>query len=365
MKWIVAIIVAMLLQLAPAFAQTRIQLSWNPTTDNVGVTGYNIYRNGVKVGTSATTTYIDTGLTPGTSYNYKVTAFDAAGNESGQSTQIAVTTLPSPTPQPPVGGGFPDASTTGIPAGTTLTPYTGPCNITVNGTIIDSKAIDCTASKLYILAQNVQIKNSKILGQTLSDEGTSNSFTITDTEVDGRGAETCIGGVNYTATRVNVYNCRRSMYCWDNVTIQDSYIHGNYTDATGTAHQSGVRFSTNCTFRHNSITCDAPDVPPDGGCSAGITGYGDFAAPNNVTIDNNIILRTNTGGYCTYGGDIAGKPFPNATNIRYTNNIWQRKTNGTYMCGSYGPITGFNSAGAGNVWTNNKWDDGVNVPPAN
>jgi chitodextrinase len=58
----------------------------------VGVTGYRIYRDGEPVGISASTTYSDTGLNSTTQYCYRVTAYDAAGNESGPSAQVCVTT---------------------------------------------------------------------------------------------------------------------------------------------------------------------------------------------------------------------------------------------------------------------------------
>jgi hypothetical protein len=61
----------------------QITVSWTASTDNVGVTGYNILRNGTEIGTSTTTTYADTGpLTTGVGYTYNVSAFDAAGNTS-------------------------------------------------------------------------------------------------------------------------------------------------------------------------------------------------------------------------------------------------------------------------------------------
>ncbi len=75
------------------------QLSWTVSTDNVGLTGYRIYRDGSAIGTSTTTTFTDNGLTVGNTYSYTITAFDAAGNESGQSTPVNVNTsdLQAPT----------------------------------------------------------------------------------------------------------------------------------------------------------------------------------------------------------------------------------------------------------------------------
>ena len=81
--------------MATAQTSAQIALSWDASTDNVAVTGYNIYRGGVKVGQVVTPGYNDSGLTAMTLYNYKVSALDAAGNESAQSTQASATTLGS------------------------------------------------------------------------------------------------------------------------------------------------------------------------------------------------------------------------------------------------------------------------------
>lgn len=99
---------------SPSQATNSISLSWKASSDDTGVTGYRVYRNGSTsaIGTTSTTSFIDTGLTAGTSYSYTVAAFDAAGNLSGQSQPLSVSTVttpsPSPTPSPsssPVAGG--------------------------------------------------------------------------------------------------------------------------------------------------------------------------------------------------------------------------------------------------------------------
>jgi chitodextrinase len=77
-----------------AVGSTRINLSWTASTDNVGITGYEIHRGGTKVGTSTTTSYADIGLTPSTEYCYVVKAYDAAENLSSSSNQACATTLP-------------------------------------------------------------------------------------------------------------------------------------------------------------------------------------------------------------------------------------------------------------------------------
>jgi chitodextrinase len=77
---------------ATTLSSSQINLSWSPSTDNVGVTGYKIYRGGVQVSTSAVNSYSDTGLSPSTAYSYTVSAYDMAGNNSVQSTGASATT---------------------------------------------------------------------------------------------------------------------------------------------------------------------------------------------------------------------------------------------------------------------------------
>jgi RHS repeat-associated protein len=77
--------------------QTGFTLSWNTSTDNIGVTTYDIYRNETLYNSVSTTNATITGLTPGTTYAFTVKAKDAAGNISAASTALNVTTLPANT----------------------------------------------------------------------------------------------------------------------------------------------------------------------------------------------------------------------------------------------------------------------------
>ena len=69
-----------------------VQLSWAASTDNIGVSGYQVFRDGALRGTTAATSYTDSGLVPRTSYSYRVAAYDAAGNVSAASPARSVTT---------------------------------------------------------------------------------------------------------------------------------------------------------------------------------------------------------------------------------------------------------------------------------
>ena len=82
---------------ASGTTQTTTNLSWTASTDNVGVTGYDVYQNGAFKANTASTTYAVTGLTASTAYTFHVIARDASGNSSAQSNTANVTTL---TPAP-------------------------------------------------------------------------------------------------------------------------------------------------------------------------------------------------------------------------------------------------------------------------
>ena len=77
---------------ASAVQMRQFTLSWTAATDNVGVTGYDIYQDGSKIGETAATTFTVTGLMPSTLYTMTVKAKDAVGNVSTASAALPVTT---------------------------------------------------------------------------------------------------------------------------------------------------------------------------------------------------------------------------------------------------------------------------------
>jgi chitodextrinase len=89
---------------ASAPSPTRVDLGWTAATDNSGVTGYLVYRNGdpTPIATlGGVTSYSDTSVAPSTAYSYVVRARDAAGTLSGPSGPATATTPSSPPPPPP------------------------------------------------------------------------------------------------------------------------------------------------------------------------------------------------------------------------------------------------------------------------
>ena len=71
---------------------SQLALDWSPSTDNVGVTGYRLYRNGALIATVAETEYLDSGLVAATTYTYSLRAIDAVGNASGASSSLSAKT---------------------------------------------------------------------------------------------------------------------------------------------------------------------------------------------------------------------------------------------------------------------------------
>ncbi|TDD61621.1 hypothetical protein E1263_06955 [Kribbella antibiotica] len=116
---------------ATGTTSSSVSLAWNASTDNVGVTGYAVYRNGTEVATASGTTYTDTGRTASTSYTYTVKARDAAGNLSAVSNSVTATT------QGGTGGG------PAVPFGSHQFPYAaGMLKPTGSQATLDQKVID-------------------------------------------------------------------------------------------------------------------------------------------------------------------------------------------------------------------------------
>src|SRR6266480_2738772 len=86
---------------ATAVSSSQINLSWTASSDNVGVSGYRVFRGGTQIATTSTTSFANTGLSASTTYSYTVAAYDAAGNLSAQSSSASATTPAPPDTTPP------------------------------------------------------------------------------------------------------------------------------------------------------------------------------------------------------------------------------------------------------------------------
>jgi hypothetical protein len=270
----------------------------------------------------------------------------------------------------PAGGAWPGPGNTGVPRGTQLTAYTGPCTISKAGTVIDAKTVNCDLS---IQAANVTIKRSKINGGVNLDtdrEGAGGwSYTLTDSEVDaGVRQLPAVSYGNMTIVRSNIYGGQTSVQCGEKAktcVVTDSWLHGQRMPDNVEWHLGGFLSNggTNVRIRHNRISCDPPENSVGGGCTGDLNLFGDFAKVSDVIADSNYFGANKANSYCLYAGDTRSKPYPNADHIVISNNVWQFGAN--KKCGAYGPVAGFNPNGPGNVWKNNTWEDGTPVQPEN
>lgn len=164
-----------------------IGLAWTASTDDVGVAGYKIYRNGSLVGTSTTTNFTDTGLTPVTNYTYTVVAYDAANNTSAASAPVATqTAFDTTAPTAPGNLHSPTQTDTTI----TLNWDVGTDNVAVSGynvfrgnTLITSTTgTSFTDTGLSVdTAYDYHVQTYDTSGNVSPDSQTLNTRTLTDT----------------------------------------------------------------------------------------------------------------------------------------------------------------------------------------
>lgn len=131
----------------------KIGLTWTASTDNVGVVGYKIYRDGVKIGSTSGTSHHDSGLIASTTYSYTVAAYDKAGNISAQCGAVSATT----------------------PEGPDTTAPSAPTDLVA--TAVSSSQINLTWT---VSTDNVALKGYKIYRNgTLIATSTTNSYSNT------------------------------------------------------------------------------------------------------------------------------------------------------------------------------------------
>ena len=142
---------------ATNLTQTSFMLLWTASTDNVGVIGYDVYQDGIKIngGSVVSTSYNISGLSLNTPYTYLVRAIDAATNMSAASSSLLVTTLAAPDTEAP----------------------TAPTNLAVTNLTQSSLTLSWTAStdNVGVAGYDVYQNGSKINGATIV--GTSYNFS--------------------------------------------------------------------------------------------------------------------------------------------------------------------------------------------
>jgi hypothetical protein len=265
---------------------------------------------------------------------------------------------PAPSPPPPPGStscplpAYPDASCTGIPAGTSLTLINGDMTISTPNTVIDSKEIHGCVT---VTAPGVIIRKSKIYctsaspdvvsspdgaydGTALLVEDSDVSCSSTPNNVASGGPGTAFGDTHIVVHRTNIHGCENGFDIDADVTVTDSYIHDLWNSAD--SHTDGIQFASghyvsasnhsiingalNVTITHNTIFSRGYDGTDT--TSAIISNRG---GDNTVLIQANLLAG---GAYTLYCEQNA-----TGTNYRVINNHFSTKYHPTV--GAYGMST--------------------------
>jgi hypothetical protein len=166
---------------------------------------------------------------------------------------------------------FPNATNTGVPAGTVLTVVKGNQTFSTSGQVVSGLDVH---GKVIINANNVTLKNSIVRGPAAGPcvngaaiEVHSEGFMIQDVEVMMENPTACLDGISAfnssgTILRAHIHGGVDGIKTGSNILIQDSYIHDMQWFASdpnqggGATHNDGVQTfagETNVTLRHNTI----------------------------------------------------------------------------------------------------------------
>ncbi len=188
---------------------STVNLSWMASTDNMGIGGYKIYRDGKAVNSRLVTdtAYTDTGLIPDTSYTYYVKAVDASGNESVASETISVTTDPPDTLPPTAPGDLRNTGKTGSTVSLSWTASNdnvGVSGYTVyrNGTAVNSKLITDTSYTDTGLIPNTTYTYYVTAKDGAANESATSSMISVTTNPDSQGP-TAPGALTSTGKTAN------------------------------------------------------------------------------------------------------------------------------------------------------------------
>jgi hypothetical protein len=279
-----------------------------------------------------------------------------------------------PTPQAldtsKVYNGYPGSNNTGVPVGKRLPSRDRGMDVYEDGAIIENIEIN---GQVNIRAEDVTIRKSRVNSIIYLDTDVPDSVdwhvTIEDSHVKvtsalQRGVVT-LG--EFTIRRSNIQGGQMSTSCTRNCEVRDSWLHGQVMPDGVDWHLGGFLSNGGHDMEvvHNTLSCDTPNNADGGGCSGDLNLFGDFEAITNVVIDGNLLTANQDAGYCTFLGYNAFKTYgPGAQNVVFINNVFERGATG--HCAGFGSNTDFQVGGIpapGNVWYNNKYDDGTTVNP--
>ena len=286
-------------------------LSWTAATDNVGVTGYNVYQNGVLKTTTTATTLAVTGLTASTTYNFYVLAKDAAGNSSTSSNTVNLTTLA------PADTTAPSASTLSVSGTTTsstnLAWTAATDNVGVTGYTIYQNGVLKTTTTATTLAvtglaasttYNFYVLAKDAAGNSSASSNTVNLTTLapadttapTTSTLSASGTTTSSTNLSWTAATDNV-----------GVTGYNVYQNGTLKTTTTATSLALASLTASTTYSFYIVAKDAT---------------GNLSAASNI-LSVNTLSNPKIGAaiYCSSYGISTAREYINKVQIGSTTNV--------------------------------------------
>jgi chitodextrinase len=283
---------------------TNVSLAWSPSSDNVAVAGYGVYKNGTLVSTTSGASYTVGGLACGTSYTFSVDAYDAAGNRSAKTSLTAATSsscTDTGAPTPPTNLNATGATATsvsfswaastdnvgvagyGIYRGGTLVTSTATTNQTLSGLScgtsysIGVDAYDAAGNRSQQAALTIATSPCPdSIAPTAPGTPTATSATTTNIALSWGPSIDNIGVVGYDlySNTTKVGSTPGTNYTFGNLTCGTSYTLGVE------AYDAAGNHSTRATVGAATAACATP--PPPSSSDPVIAAAGDIcSSPTN------------------------------------------------------------------------------------
>jgi hypothetical protein len=253
-------------------------------------------------------------------------------------------------PARPASGTWPDAGSTGVPAGTRLEAMNGQLTFSTPGQVVDGKDVN---GCITVTASNVTISRFRVRGcarePVISVGYGLRGIRIEDCEIDGGNLNpdaSAVGYDGYSIRRCDIHNTGSGLHMTNDVTVEDNWVHDLHEGQDSHNDCVLTNGGANLVVRHNTLENSHTQTSV-------VALYGDLDAVVDVAVDGNLLVG---GGYTVYGGSVPGKRHSTqAAGVRFTGNRFSRRF--FPKGGSFGPVSGFEPTQPRNAWSGNVWDD--------
>ncbi|NOR27820.1 MAG: T9SS type A sorting domain-containing protein [Lutibacter sp.] len=277
--------------------ETTVDLSWSGATDNVGVTAYDVYKDGSLVTSTSATSYQASGLIASTSYNFTVSAKDAAGNISVDSNTVTITTSAAPDIQAPTAPSLTASNATETTVDLSWSGATDNIGITAYDVYQDGSLVTSTSATSYQVASlssgttyNFTVRAKDAAGNVSID---SNTATITTIVVPDTQAPTVPSLTASNATETTVDLSWNGSTDNVGVTGYDVYKDGSLVTSTSATSYQAASLSSGTTYNFTVRAKDAAgNISGDSNTATITTVAPDTQAPTAPTLTTSNEMET-------------------------------------------------------------------------